>query len=312
MILDLLPVGLLIHQQQGILFANQAASSFLAQNQDALVGQHLLDHLSPDQSEDLSKILQDALAGDEVFKMDRLVLNPPGGQRRIISATIAKLPWEGTPVAQILLQDITLQTERERQLQNMMATDGLTGAQNRRSFIEYVQQISTYPNLGSCGVILWDIDLFKNVNDTYGHQAGDEALRAVVIECEQVLARRTLMENPEAPRAMLSRVGGEEFAVIIPGVDEDEALHYAEAIRASIEARAIKSANWNFNVTVSLGVVLGDMQFDDIDTLMGMADKALYAAKGNGRNQVVFAQSAMQFPPDEKRVSRNINKRDMH
>ena len=309
MILDLLPVGLLIHQPQGILFANQAACEFFGETQKALIGQHFLDHLNQQQASELSVLLQNAFESDAIFKKDEVILETAQHNSRIIAVTIAKLPWEGTPVVQVLLDDITLQVERERKMQIMVATDTLTGAQNRRSLIEYVNKLKTHENMGECGVLLWDIDHFKNVNDTYGHQAGDTALRSLVLECEHMLAQRILVDQPDLPRSMLARFGGEEFAVIIPNTTEKETREYAERIRAALAARALNNAENSFSVTVSIGVAMGNLDHDEIDHLLGLADKALYAAKENGRNQIQFAEKSMPTPPDNKRTSRSVGGR---
>lgn len=309
MILDLLPIGLIIHQKQGILFANQAASSFLDQTQKSIVGQHFLDYLDGKDADEFTCLLQDAFLTEKVQKLENVTLNLPGQSPKVMAITVAKLPWEGTPVVQILVQDITVQVARERQMKNMMATDTLTGAQNRRSFINYIEDLRRLPDIGSCGVLLWDIDFFKNVNDTFGHQAGDMALKAVVTECEQILACRALVERPDLPRPMLARFGGEEFAIIMPSADIDETLAYAEKIRRAIADSPIKTSKHEFSLTISIGAVMGDLAFDDIDMLLGLADKALYAAKENGRNQTVCAQASMPIPPDEKRISRGLNRK---
>lgn len=302
-------MGLLIHQPQGILFANQAACNFLGTSPSELVGHHFFDYIDIKQTDDLSHSLKKAFNTGEIIKQTKINLRPPEAEPKTIAVTIARLPWEGTPVVQILIQDISEQILRERQMQNIMATDSLTGAQNRRSFIEYTNELAQDQNTSRCGLILWDIDYFKNVNDTYGHQAGDMALKTIVLECEDILAKRILEERPDLPRPMLSRLGGEEFAVIIPASDIDETLAYAEKIHSRIAALAIKTFKHEFSVTISLGVVMGELSFNDIDHLLGLADKALYAAKANGRNQIVCAQESMPLPPESRRISRDTNQR---
>ena len=311
MILDPLEVGLLIHQRQGILFANKSACDYLGSDPDTLVGRHFLDHLSNDQQAEVSAALTQAFENEDICKIDQLELKRSGRKPRLYSLIIAKLPWKGTPVVQILIQDITKQIARARQMESIMATDSLTGAQNRRSFIKYAEELRDRGDIGDCGIILWDIDFFKNVNDTYGHQVGDIALRSIVWVCEHILAYRALVDKPELPRPMLARFGGEEFAVILPDIDIDETLHYAESIRREVSNYKIKTDDLELSITVSVGAVLGDISMDDIDTLISLADKALYAAKENGRNQFVHAEATMSLPPAGRRVSRN-SKRQLH
>jgi len=305
MILNLLPVGLLIHQPQGILFSNQAACELLGQSPEALIGQHFLDHIGEEQSPELSKCLHEAFESDRVIQRNEVALAREGYTTKIMAVTIAKLPWAGTSVVQILLDDITLQVERERRLQIMLSTDTLTGSQNRRSLIKYVQTLKASNHNGTCGVLLWDIDFFKNINDTYGHQAGDTALRSLVLEAEYKLAERILVSRPNLPRPMLARFGGEEFAVIIPETDAAETLAYAEKIRAAIAKHTIHSQKYAFSVTVSIGIAMGTLAEDSVDSLLNLADKALYAAKENGRDQTMMANSSLPIPPETKRVSRN-------
>lgn len=311
MILDQLPIGLLIQQKQGILFANQTASDFLGCSQEALIGQHFLDHLDPVLQKTVSEALSQAFDNEDICKIEKIALTMPGQLRKIYSVVIAKMPWEGTPVVQILIHDITKQATRRRQIENIIATDSLTGAQSRRSFINYVEELRERGDIGDCGIILWDIDFFKNVNDTYGRQLGDTTLRSVVWVCEHILAYRALVDQPDLPHPMLARFGGEEFVIILPDIDIDETLHYAEAIRRDISNHVIKSEDAEFSVTVSLGVVMGDIAMDDIDMLINLADKALYAAKENGRDQVVHAEASMSLPPEGRRVSR-MTKRQLH
>ncbi len=309
MILDLLPVGLIIHQPQGILFANQAACDFLGCSSDAIIGQHILDHLTDQQATDFAPYLQQVFSSSGVVKRKNIIIQPHGQPRKIMTITIAKLPWDGTPVLQILMQDMTLEVQRENQMQKMMATDTLTGSQNRRSFIQYIKQLKENKSSLPCGVLIWDIDFFKNINDTFGHQAGDLALQHLVLECEHILARWALIEQPDLPRPMLARFGGEEFAVILPRASFDETQACCEAIRSSIANHTITTKKFSFSATVSIGMVMGDIAVDNIDLLLSMADKALYVAKENGRDQIVLAQTTMRRPPKGRRISRETGRK---
>ena len=133
-------------------------------------------------------------------------------------------------------------------------------------------------------LLLTDVDKFKNFNDTYGHQAGDEVLKAVarvLIEC----ARNT---------DFAARYGGEEFCLVMPGADEETAMAKAEEIRKKIEDMVVQSDDDEMKVTMSVGISFFDPEVD-VRTNKGLinrADKALYACKRAGRNQV------MQYSPD--------------
>jgi len=308
LMLDLLPIGLIIHQRQGILFSNQAACDIFRPSQKSLSGEHLKDFLDEAQSREVSFLLRRAFDSNKIIKKGHVHLKPNNGGSKILALTIARLPHEKTASVQILIQDITLQVGCKRQMENILATDSLTGSQNRGSFINYVDKLSAMRDIGSCGIFLLDIDFFRNINDTFGHQAGDDALRAVVVQTEKILARRTLIKRPDLPRPMLARFGGEEFMVVIPCSDIDETLAYADEIRSLVEATVIKTRRYEFSVTISIGVVMGMLDIDDIDQLITLTDKAIYAAKENGRNQIVCAQASMPIPPDQHRISRNAGR----
>jgi|GEM_PF-1686859 len=306
--LDQLPIGILIQHEQGILFANKAACDFLGFGASSLVGQHLLDHLTSDHAASVKPILCQAFLSFQKSKETHIMIRPVGQKKRAISVTASRLPWEGNPVIQILLNDITEQFEHEQQMRAIMATDPLTGAQNRRSLMTYAHALKLQRPVSSYGLILWDIDFFKHVNDTYGHPIGDLALQRLTIASEIPLARRTLVEKPDMPRPMLARVGGEEFAIILPGMDHDETFKFAESLRQDIEKMVITTRELEFSLTISMGVVVGDLAETSIDSLLSLADKAMYAAKRNGRNQVRSACYSMPRPPRGKRISRSQNR----
>jgi diguanylate cyclase (GGDEF)-like protein len=161
------------------------------------------------------------------------------------------------------------------QLQLQALTDELTGCFNRRSFemqLERDLQMAARLRL-PLTLILLDIDNFKNVNDTYGHDAGDQVLR--------VLANNLREELRGVDTA--ARYGGEEFAIILPQADSEGALLVAERLRANVEGMVIPQVG---QITVSLGVATFPLNASSRDTLVVTADRALYEAKNSGRNRV--------------------------
>jgi len=164
--------------------------------------------------------------------------------------------------------------------QEYASHDILTGFYNRRELDERIRQetsSSRRQNYSLCA-IMCDIDHFKNVNDTYGHAAGDQVLRTVA----QII-RTQLREYDTA-----GRYGGEEFAVLLPFTKIDEAAMAAERLRKAVESKDIKiSHDKNINVTISLGVYEFKLN-DSENDLLNNADKALYKAKETGRNKVII------------------------
>jgi diguanylate cyclase (GGDEF)-like protein len=170
--------------------------------------------------------------------------------------------------------------EREKE---QAVRDGLTDLYNRREFNKLLRQTLAREERqgGGFALLLFDIDHFKRLNDTYGHPAGDAALRNTA----QVLERH-LRKGDQA-----ARYGGEEFAAILPGADEAGALHLAERVREAIEDSRVIFEGARLNVTVSLGVAVWPADGKDDEALVGAADRALYSAKEGGRNRVVAASS---------------------
>ena len=169
--------------------------------------------------------------------------------------------------------------EANHQLYIMATTDTLTGLCNRRTFTE---KSTTLVELGqrynnSVAVALFDIDHFKQINDTFGHAAGDEALR-VFAAVLQVQARCV---------DVVGRLGGEEFGILMPETDLTGAIHIAERLRQEIETARITAAGEQFNMTTSVGVTTLHQADTGLQTLLARADRFLYKAKAMGRNQVV-------------------------
>jgi diguanylate cyclase (GGDEF)-like protein len=162
----------------------------------------------------------------------------------------------------------------QRDLMRLATTDPLTGMLNRRAFFERAENICARSNAGSkLSAIMFDIDHFKRVNDTYGHGAGDTVLRAIADEVQRSVK-------------IAGRLGGEEFAVLLEGNALPDAIDAAERLRVSIGALNTDIDGTILKIACSFGV--DEWEFGDtIDGLLGRADSALYDAKAAGRNRVV-------------------------
>lgn len=171
------------------------------------------------------------------------------------------------------------QVELVQQLERLANTDALTGIWNRRYLLTIAaQEINRSQRYNfSFSVLLIDIDYFKKINDTYGHNVGDE----VIIFMTQIV-----IDNLRKPDCF-GRFGGEEFVVLLPETDTDEALIVAERIRSSIQNQSITVEDKKVSITISIGVssyYLGDKT---IDAIIQRSDQALYQAKNQGRNRVI-------------------------
>lgn len=179
--------------------------------------------------------------------------------------------------------------EREYRFRYLATHDSLTGAMNRASFIERAcrELRSAYSTGNTCCLVMMDIDHFKRFNDTWGHLAGDEALRSVVNVVSAALRKNDFM----------GRYGGEEFVFFLGGADRKIGTAIAERIREIIASRPINLQNGPVSIAASFGVAVtnsaGYPGDEYIDRLINNADMAMYQAKKAGRNQVVC------FPEEE-------------
>ncbi len=166
------------------------------------------------------------------------------------------------------------------QLYESAVKDPLTKAFNRKHFTERLtQEIAFAARHGTpLALIIFDIDFFKKVNDTYGHAGGDVVLKSV---CAAMLAT-------VRPEDVFARIGGEEFVLLARGIDAAGAVGFAERVRAGVQALVIPFEAGTIPVTASFGVALLDeVSAPDGEALLALADKRLYAAKAGGRNRVV-------------------------
>ncbi|SEH47842.1 diguanylate cyclase (GGDEF) domain-containing protein [Methylobacterium sp. 275MFSha3.1] len=164
-------------------------------------------------------------------------------------------------------------TTMQEELIRLAETDPLTGSYNRRAFFKRARAAAARdPRPGAVSAILLDIDHFKRINDEHGHDVGDVAIKAVA---ELI-----------AGAGIAGRLGGEEFAVILPGGGLAEAVAQAERLRADVQALRIGGARGPIALSCSFGVSTW-RDGDSVEALVKRADVALYAAKGGGRNRVV-------------------------
>lgn len=195
---------------------------------------------------------------------------------------ILRDPAGGESFLYITIQDVTEIVIYDRKLLEMNIKDSLTGIYNRRFFETRLQEeFERYKRYRKTfSLILYDIDYFKKVNDTYGHQCGDFILKEVSARIAATIR----------PSDILARYGGEEFACILPEVDLAQAVTVAERFRNIIEREPFLCEGRPVEITVSLGAASLNDDMTSPDELLKNSDSALYHAKKSGRNCVVAHQ----------------------
>lgn len=262
-------------------------------DRDEVVG-HTLDVLEapdPDGSQ-VDVAARIALAGRDGWHLDEGWLRAKGGERRWCQRLIVVRndgDWDGSGAADApsgyvaVLRFTVRQSFDATKLRRLLQTDHLTGACNRARFFEVAERELRYGEVRGAplSVVALDVDHFKRINDTHGHAAGDEVLKAITVECQRVLG----------PTAVFARLGGEEFAALV-SVDVPGACRIAETLRSAIAGLSIATAAGDLRVTASFGCAGHVAGVRSFATLLAEADRALYAAKRGGRNRVEGGQVA--------------------
>ncbi len=181
-------------------------------------------------------------------------------------------------------EEIKLLKEELLQANKLAKTDELTGIPNRRGFNSFIEHVSeeAIEQQSSFALIILDLDFFKTINDTYGHMIGDSTLRYVA----------KLLASETKGRDYIARIGGEEFAVVLPNTSYTSALKVADNIRheISIKKLTVKNHKIPLRISVSGGVAMYQMN-EELESFVHRADRALYHAKNHGRNRITGEDS---------------------
>lgn len=278
-ILERAPFALVISTLESgkVVYINPKGAQLFGIARDDLIGN--LGNHSWHNPKTRKEIFERVQRGETVEDREVMLSRPDGGTFwATLSAT--QFAYLDEPCILFTYNDITNRKALEEDLKYLATTDPLTSALNRRAFMERgnfeLARNKRYG--GKLSVLLLDVDHFKRVNDSYGHAVGDDTLRQMT-----ATLRHTLRETD-----LIGRLGGEEFAALLPHTPRSEAIATAERLCDIIRKTQITSGQLEFKITVSIGVtelLEGD---NKLDQLLARADKGLYKAKHAGRDRVIF------------------------
>ncbi len=233
-------------------------------------------NLELDQSITIKKVEREYIC--HTFKLENfycLIGEDTGSEDEEVLNKISKLNNELSSITRELSKKNMKLEKANQRIKELSRRDPLTGLYNRRAFMEYFEkqlaQFRRHSHLLS--LIITDIDDFKEINDSYGHSAGDDVLE----ELGQLLAQETRQED------MAARVGGEEFAILLVKTDKENASKYAERVRQKLKNLKFKSIPES--ITLSFGIAEARTE-DDLDGIYKRSDKALYKAKEAGKDRI--------------------------
>ncbi|NVD34271.1 sensor domain-containing diguanylate cyclase [Marinobacter lutaoensis] len=269
-----------------MLFVSQGCVRLTGYQPDELIRNRVVSYADliadKDNSDRVTQEVTAAVARDESFSLEYPVIRKDGSQIWVWERGRGVEGDNGERVLEGIILDVSDRKRLEVELEEMATRDVLTGLYNRREATrlleEELQRASRYRR--SMALLWIDFDHFKDINDTYGHAAGDLVLRSVT---------RLLAESVRTVD-IVGRFGGEEFVVILPEMDARGAAETAERLRQRVsEHRCILGSGVVIPLTVSIGVAVYPDHGDQADRLFASADRAMYQAKSQGRNCVVVA-----------------------
>jgi len=244
-----------------------------------------LDLVHPDDLAMMSRHLRDeVVARCQPFNREyRVVRKSDGAVCWVIGKGEISFDSNGAPLTLIgTIMDISERKALEQRLERLAQTDFLTGLDNRGHFLEMAgRELSRVQRYRAPMVLsMLDLDYFKKVNDTYGHEIGDRVLKQFATVCRNMLRKNDLM----------GRVGGEEFAILFPETTGDQALDVCERLREAVaDTEIAMERGLPIHVTVSIGLASFVESDANIDVFLNRADQALYVAKHEGRNRTCVA-----------------------
>lgn len=246
---------------------------------DAVIGRHIGEFLAPGQETLLKTRFENFLREGVIRKTEFDFLHRDGSIVTVAVDGMVDRDDQGHfQRTQCVLHNITARKQIEQELRYLATTDALTGLANRRHFLDQMRQaLSRHQRHGTpTALLMIDLDWFKRVNDQYGHAVGDEVLQ----HCASTIATH-LRRND-----LLGRLGGEEFAILLPDTDALGAREFAERLRQLAAGKPAPTRTGEILVTLSIGVTSFQGLDQDIDGILARSDQALYRAKNNGRNRV--------------------------
>lgn len=262
-----------------ITLVNSRAVEMMGRSRDELLGSRFADLFTPGSVAPVEHVMRDTPRSDDLWTVEAL-LDSAGREPIPVELRAAVFHDDEGQVAgtQWIARDVTDRQRFEQQLIHLATHDALTGLANRRAFETALEiELAEAARGEATGAVIWlDLDDFKDLNDTLGHAAGDEAL----VMLSGVLDRNIRSSN------LLARVGGDEFAVLVPNVTREEAQSAAERILSAITSYTCVVAAHSVRFGASLGVVFYPENGLTVQEVLSNADAAMYIAKERGRATV--------------------------
>ena len=268
-----------------VLYVSPAYERIFGRSADQLLADcnQWRDSIHPDDLDYAERSLAEVLDKGAVEDREYRIITANGQVRWLSDKCFINLQAEpGQPVIIVgLAEDITDKKQMETELHRLATTDALTQSSNRHHFFECARRAFAHARQQGepLSFLMLDIDDFKTINDTYGHQAGDNVLQRIAESGRAALRRGDLF----------GRIGGEEFAAVFPGCTPQMALQVAERLQRQIQQLSFLHEGQTFGITISQGLTSLSAADENVECLFSRADAAMYQAKREGKNRIVTA-----------------------
>lgn len=279
-----LPLSAVVTQDNMIKYINPKGIEIIGYSAEECVGKSFLPLVFEDDRARVMTIHQQHSSGEPApSEYELRVLNKSG---RVIDCRlhVNLIEWAGEHAVLGIFEDVTEYKLMESELRRLAITDALTELPNRRYFLERMEDAFSRLQRDvdhEVAVLMLDLDHFKVINDKFGHAAGDTVLRHF----------SSLLHDELRKVDVVGRVGGEEFAVLLPEEDIDAAQIFAERLRQKVANTVLMLGNQPISITVSIGIAAMRADDNSSDRALLLADQALYQAKAQGRNCIAFAST---------------------
>ena len=272
---------MVISPQGTLLDLNKATCAHVNMAREDLVGKHMRTIFTASRQQFMAANIEEILEKGEPRTFEALLTSPDSPIPVEINAQL--IEFQGQPAVLGIARDITERKILQARLEYQASTDPLTALNNRRHFLlKADQEFLRFKRYGTpFAMLMLDLDFFKSVNDTYGHQTGDALLR------EFARQMRVAFRHSD----ILGRIGGEEFSVLLLESSLHRGIEIAERLRRQVEKCPLRLNELAVPYTMSVGVTTAGGSDASLDVIMRRADAALYRAKRNGRNQVEFEKA---------------------
>ena len=263
-------------------FINKNTADIFGTTQEAAVGKLICEFMPPETAASLNILDQQLLkTGEKVSGEEKVILN--SGEVKYYWSTKVPIKDSSGKVKSFIgfSNDITELSYLKKDYEYKAATDDLTQLANRREFMRVINEEfkRACRTKLSLGLIFFDIDFFKRINDKYGHAIGDKVLIELAKCCTSHVRSSDLV----------ARLGGEEFAVLLPGNTLEQTKAAANKLREQLEAmRVLAPDGQHISITISAGVTMVDLDGESVEKPLIEVDKALYQAKNSGRNRIII------------------------